>query len=415
MIIGMIYGENRPFPPDIRVEKEISALCLVAGYRVKVLTRQLPETAPRREVLIQDLAEVVRIPVRETSSKIVKILNKLQMYEQAWKPALKEFIRNEAPAVLHVHDLLMVPVVLHVASHYGIPVIADLHENMPAAMRAWRSNLPTMQKLRLAFVYNYHLMRWHEARALKRCARVIVVVPEASKRLYQYGISKEKIVVVSNTEDESTFRFRPEDADPQIVARYKPYWVISYVGGMGPHRGLDTVLRGISFLQSSIPNLRLLIVGANAQDRRQIESQVMQLGIGKHVEIIGWQPFSKVNSYVTASDVCLVPHNDFEHTQTTVPHKLFQYMICGKPILVSDCRPLARIINETKAGIIFKANDSEDVARKLRYMHQHPDQLREMGINGQKAALGQYAWRNDAARLVEMYKGLETTIFKPKA
>ena len=44
MHIGMIYGENRPFPPDIRVEKEIKALSTV-GHDVTVLAKRIPHSA----------------------------------------------------------------------------------------------------------------------------------------------------------------------------------------------------------------------------------------------------------------------------------------------------------------------------------------------------------------------------------
>ncbi len=85
-------------------------------------------------------------------------------------------------------------------------------------------------------------------------------------------------------------------------------------------------------------------------------------------------------------------------------------MICSKPVLVSSCRPLERIINETRSGLVFEANNSGSFARQLLYMHQHPDQLNEMGVNGHKAAMGPYAWRHDVARLVEMYNELEAVI-----
>ena len=52
------------------------------------------------------------------------------------------------------------------------------------------------------------------------------------------------------------------------------------------------------------------------------------------------------------------PHEDFEHTQTTVPHKLFQYMMGRKTVLVSDCAPLKRIIGDNEAGYVFKAGGS---------------------------------------------------------
>ena len=109
-----------------------------------------------------------------------------------------------------------------------------------------------------------------------------------------------------------------------------------------------------------------------------------------------------------ASDVCLVPHNDFEHTQTTIPHKLFQYMICGKPVLVSDCKPLKRIVEKANSGKIFKANDSKHLASVIEEMYHNKESLIEYGKKGQRMALNEFSWKHDAKRLVDVYKLIET-------
>ncbi len=82
-------------------------------------------------------------------------------------------------------------------------------------------------------------------------------------------------------------------------------------------------------------------------------------------------------------------------------------MICGKPVLVSDCKPLKRIMEQAKAGAIFRANDEKDLATTLLHMAAHPEELVEMGLNGQKAALGPLSWKKDAKKLVDLYYSLK--------
>ena len=148
-------------------------------------------------------------------------------------------------------------------------------------------------------------------------------------------------------------------------------------------------------------------MGAKNNDRQQITKMAHRHGVENIIDIIDWQPSDKVNSYIFSSKVCLVPHNDFEHTQTTVPHKLFQYMICSKPVLVSSCRPLERIVNETRSGLVFDANNSNDLAKKMIELYLKPEQAAIMGQNGFHAALGSYAWHHDAKRLIQMYRELD--------
>ncbi|UCE23175.1 MAG: glycosyltransferase family 4 protein [Candidatus Zixiibacteriota bacterium] len=399
----MIHIDGKGFPPDIRIQKEADALTS-QGFEVYVLTLKSNQTQPAFEQLCPNL--FTRRIDRVSPFLLSKLLSKFTLITPSYCQEIVDFVSDYRLRALHVHDFKFVPTVLMAARRFNIPVIADLHENMPAALRAYRSGSPPAEKLKRYVLDNDRIWRYHERRYLPQCDRVIVVVPEAVERLSSYGIPESKVKIVSNTEDESTFEFDPADFNKEIIEKYASQWVVSYIGGIGPHRGIDTVLAGVPLARSEIENFRLVIVGATGNQKQALERVAAKLGIEDSVEIIGWQPFDKVNSYVLASQVCLVPHNDFEHTQTTVPHKLFQYMICGKPVLVSDCRPLARIVGDTDAGYIFRANDATDFARRLTHIHRHPEQAHAKGQSGRLAALGPYAWRHDAARLVEMYTDL---------
>ena len=405
----MIYGENRPFPPDIRIEKEISALCS-AGHQISVLASRIPKNAPVEEALVPHRAVVRRITI--TQPTLIERLSQVFLLQYPnWIEHLENFIKRYSPDLLHVHDLYLLPTTLRASRRHGLPVIADLHENLPAARRAYRSAQKPLQRLISAIIYNYHLWRWHEARALRKCAKCIVVVPEAAQRLYKYGIPKGKVVIVSNTEDETTFQIKPDGIDPEIVSRFSSHWTVSYIGGQGPHRGLDTTIRAIPQAAKEIPNLLLIIVGVDKNNCNRLMDLIKRNGAANWVDVIEWQPFDRIKSFISASQVCLVPHNNFEHTQTTVPHKLFQYMICGKPVIVSDCKPLSRIVNEAQCGLVFKAGHSTDLAKKLVKLYNEPQLSGKMGANGMSSALGPYAWRHDAKRLTDMYIGLSTESF----
>jgi glycosyltransferase involved in cell wall biosynthesis len=400
----MILINERGFPPDIRVAKEAKSLSQ-GGHKVFILCRANSINDEGEEFLDDLGATVVRMHV-DDSNFFTKLCYALLLFNIPWENIINIFIDRFKLEALHVHDLFAVPVVLRTKKH-GLHLIADLHENMPAAMRSYRSSDMLFMRFLKSLVWNYHWMRYRESVCLKKFDRIVTVVPEASERIVNYGINKNKIFEISNTEDESTFNFELDSVDSGIMSRYKNNWVVSYIGGIGPHRGMDTTLKAVSVVGNKIPGFKCIVVGANNERiRRDLEKLCSSLKVSEFVEIIGWVPFNKVNSYVMASNVCLVPHNNFEHTHTTVPHKLFQYMICKRSVLVSDCAPLKRIVLDSGCGKIFRANDYLDMADKLIWMYEHPDELKKMGYLGHKFALGKYSWRHDSQTLNLMYKEL---------
>ncbi|HBZ37283.1 MAG TPA: hypothetical protein DEO59_01995 [Balneola sp.] len=407
MNIGVVLDYERDWPPGIRAEKQSIAFA-EAGHEVFVFTPKYKKELPDSEFNEELQSTIWRASVDKTQSSYLKTaIRALTIYDGRYLEPIKEFIKANDIQVLHVHDIWLIPVSQNAAKEFDIPVVADLHENMPAAMVAARSEMSLFKKIIHGFFWNYRLMRWHERRMLKKCIHNFVVAEEATDRLIEYGTDSDKISVVSNTEDETTFDFKSDTADPMIVERYTNNFMCSYVGTIGAHRGLDTVLKAISECTESIPNLKLVIVGADATSKEKIRSEIERYNISDWVELYGWLPFEKVQSYIKASDVCLVPHNDFEHTQTTIPHKLFQYMICSKPVLVSDCKPLKRVVSDSNCGLIFQASNHSSFANKLIEMYVNRSKLNEFGENGRASALGKYAWRNDAKVLKEVYSKIQ--------
>jgi glycosyltransferase involved in cell wall biosynthesis len=252
------------------------------------------------------------------------------------------------------------------------------------------------------------LKRWkkYENDCLNRVEHIIVVVDEAKERVINdYGISESKVTIVSNTEDVDFFENLK--LDPNLIDSYKDYFVITYVGGFGPHRGLDVPVKAMPILKEKIPNVRLLLVGEGG-NRAELERLASDLGVSQSVEFTGWQHFDLMPSYISLSDICLVPHHSNPHTDSTIPHKIFQYMLMGKPVVVSTCKPLARIVNETQAGLVFESGNSDDFARVCLELLD-ADKRKQFGENGRQAVLTKYNWENTGEDLIKVYENIRNT------
>lgn len=413
MKIGMVLL-GTGFPPDIRVEKECREL-VRAGHRIVLLTERKKGEQEVDDTFMLDM-RIIRSEI-PAESPLFQLLSLSFFTLIRWKhiDAIRNFIISERPDALHVHDLSFLPTVLRVLTKEGlhIPVIADLHENMPAAKVAYRSDTPPLEWLARFIIFNYRIWRWHERRALSRCDKVVVVVPEAMPRIRSYGIPDDRIVVVSNTESESTFPVYQDRIDREVITKYEGTFTVSYIGGIGAHRGLKTVIRAAGLLASSIPEFKLLIIGAKPEDKNLIHRYMTRYkvtGLSDRIEIIQWIPFGKVVSYIAVSSVCLVPHENLEHTNTTIPHKLFQYMLAGRPVLVSDCAPLKRVVGDNGIGFVFKAGDPVDFAEKVRYIRDNPGEAANKVRKAKTMALGDFSWVQDAKRLTDLYRNLERNI-----
>ena len=335
----------------------------------------------RLDVLPAAFAKFLRLPV---------------FFNPIWVVSLLKVIKAERINVLHVHDLPLAPLATLIGKLLSIPVIYDMHENYPAAMTVWAQRLSWFQRAvknpKIAVLLNRFVLKYAD--------RVIVVVEEQRDNLINSGITGSKIFLVGNTVDIDEFLDLP--VDQEIQRRYSRYFVILYVGSFAIDRGLETAINAMKYVLKDISNARLMLVGSgkNFADLQKLSNEE---GMNDAVEFVGWVPFSKVASYMAASSICIIPQPSNAANDSTIPHKLFQYMLLEKPVLVSDAAPLKRIVNECRCGEVFRSNDPKDFARAVVLTAKSSVAY---GANGRKCVFENYNWAQTSRSLIELYHSL---------
>jgi len=395
MRIGMVLNHRIP-PPDIRVEKEAKTL-LGAGHEVHLLLEGAP--GQEREERYKGMSLVRGVAMSPLRDKYHRYTFNFTFRDRMWRRAIGDFAVSREVDALHVHDLPFMREAVSIGKSLGLPVVADLHENYPAGLQVWYES-----SLKKRTIYNFDRWARYEREILKEVDAVIVVIDESKERLLRLGLPEDRIFVVPNT---ASREGGTTPIDVEVVDRYRGRFVITYIGGFAPHRGLDTVVRAMPAVRARVPEVRLLLVGdRNERYRRYLERLAEESGCADAVEMTGWQPFEKIWSYIEASDVCLVPHARNPHTDTTIPHKIFQYMSLSKPIIVSDCPPLRRVVEDSGGGRWFTYDDPADLAAKIIELHGSEGIRRRMGEAGRRAFLDRYNWDSTSGGLLRLYERL---------
>ncbi len=378
------------FPPDIRVENEAKSL-VEAGHQVVVAcyTR-----GKKKEFEYLNRIKIYR---RKISSFIYKSsvgCLKFPYYFNFWKKFLTDLFQKEKFDVIHIHDLPLAKVGHEFKKKYKRPLILDLHENWPALLRISSHTNTILGRL----ISSNSQWINYERDMIRLSDKLIVVVEEAKERLIKAGISREKIFVVSNTLNLSGFLLPDITSDKDFVTLF-------YAGGINRHRGIQTVLIALKKVTNKKSNIRLWLLGDGSYKDELIKS-VNKLGIQNYVNFFGWKSLNEMIELLARADITLIPHNKSDHTDTTIPHKLFQYMYAGKPIIASNCAPVERIIKETNSGLIYSYNDSNHLADCIYSLADNKNMYFDMHKNGRKWVIDKYNWDTDKKYLLRLYDNL---------
>ncbi|PSP39510.1 glycosyltransferase WbuB [Halobacteriales archaeon QH_7_65_31] len=396
MRVGMLLRGT--YPDDIRVRKEAAAL-QEAGHEVYLLCLAGEGVEPATV----DGVAIERIDWDGYRASI-RALNRASYlfgsFDGIWFRRARRFAAVHGIDVLHVHDLPLVRTGLRVArSLGGIPVVADLHENYPAAMAQYRSERSLFERVRARLLRPVSRIERAEREAVREADAVVTVVEEARDHYVEdCDGDPDRVHVVSNTVDLDRIDAMEQTPVPEDVP---DGFVVSYVGAFGPHRGIETLIRALPETPDAV-SLLLVGAGSEASDRR-LRRLAASEGVADRVTFTGWVEFEDVPRYIAASDLATVPHRETDHTATTVPHKLFQYMALETPVLVTDVGPLGRIVRETEAGVVVPPEDSAAVAAEIAGLLGA--ERTDYGENGRRAVETRYSWARDGERLRQVYDG----------
>lgn len=250
-------------------------------------------------------------------------------------------------------------------------------------------------------IYPSRWKKW-EQKLVDKYDKVIVVTEEAKQDLIQnYSTEDKKIIVIPNSVQPS-FYTQPQ-IDDKLINRFNERFSLFYFGDTGVRRGLETAIRSLPSLKKDIPNILLIIVGQSKSDA-YLKRMVEELKLKDHVAFEGFKNEALLQSYITASSVCISPLLRNIHHDTTYANKIFQYMSLAKPQVVSDCPAQKRIIEKAKCGLVHTANNTEDFAEKILMLYQDKNLHQQLGENGAAFIHDEFNQRLMSKEMIDFYK-----------
>jgi glycosyltransferase involved in cell wall biosynthesis len=367
-----------------------------AGHDVVLLCNNYGKHDGQRERVAG--LEVERLWPTFRSRAVNKILKFPIFLNPLWFAQLIALVQRRQIDAIHVIDVPLAPAALAIGRAFRIPVVMDMWENYPEALKGW-----AQRDWKVRLFKNPAVARAVEKFVTPRLDHIFVVVEEQRERLISEGVTPERISVVTNAIDVDMFTRGGPSADTPLDDDSGIYKLL-YVGFITVERGLDDIIRSLRIIKQQGLPVRLYIAGSGNYEP-VLRALAASEDVADLVRFTGFVPFEQIQFYIAKSDVCLIPHVRSKFIDTTMPNKLFQYMLMSKPVLVSDAKPLARVVRECACGFVFESGNPDSAAAAIRaaYNARHDPSL---GRRAQQAVLDKYTWDRAARPLVDYYDGL---------
>lgn len=285
------------------------------------------------------------------------------------------------PTMAHFHDPELIPVGL-LLKCFGIKVIYDVHENVPDQILSKTYLSPSVAKLASKCAA---MMEWIAARTFDA---LILAVPMPGRRF-----RGAKMVVVQN------FPIHGELASDTAIPYNERRMAACYVGGVSRIRGMLEIIRSLEFVKHS--DKKLLLGGPIEQP--ELEAEAVLLSGWHQTTSYGRVSRIQVAEILAQSRVGLVTLHPVGNYLRSYPVKLFEYMICGLPVIVSDFPYWREILAGVDCAIFVDPLDPKAIGEAIQWIFDNPAEAEAMGKRGRQAVLEKFNWDSEGRKLVDLY------------
>lgn len=381
MSSNILFVYKEEYPWDIRVEKITQSL--KHQYDVSILCRNTKKE-PIREVI--EGVTIYRLPKLSLVPDILrKTLNFTLFINPIWAFKLFTTIIKTKSKLVIVRDLPLMPITILICKILRRKVIFDMAECYPLMYESYAQF--KKQSFTEKVFKNSKAAKYIENISVKYADYIWVMIEESRNRFIHLPEIINKTSIVSNTPILDTEKTGATHSGTDLR--------IAYVGFLTPLRGLDILIRAIAIYISNASggsNIRLDIVG-KGEARNDLIELVESLKLEEHVFIHGWLEQRDVDNILKNANIGTLTYRVCSHWNHTIPNKIFDYMLCGLPVIATDVIPIERILSAEKCGLVGK-EDPASIAQCLVQLRD-PTVRQLLGENGRNAIIARYNWNNE--------------------
>jgi glycosyltransferase involved in cell wall biosynthesis len=249
--------------------------------------------------------------------------------------------------------------------------VRDLWPEAPIQMGALRN--PLLRRLARAlerFVY-------------RRARRLIGLSPGIRAGMVAAGAPADRVALVPNAADLDLFAPGPSPD------RFR----VSYFGTMGEANDLGAAIEAARL----VDDVEFVLMGdgkRRAELERAAPANVTFAGPGATKE--------EVARLAARSSACLTLFKDVPVLATNSPNKLFDTFAAGRPAIVNMDGWMRELVERNESGLYVRAGDARDLADKIAWLRDHPEEGARMGRNARALAEREFGRDELAARALSV-------------
>jgi len=212
----------------------------------------------------------------------------------------------------------------------------------------------------------------------------------------KYGLCNHKYAVWSSGVD--TRFFKPQSHE----GPNDPFRMI-YHGKVAKNRGIHNIIKALVGLEGY--NIEFNLLGSGKETHKLID-MAKKLNVEDYVNFHELVPHREVPYFINKSDIGILPFPDLPGWNTSSPIKLFEYLACGKPVIVTRIPAHLSVLKEKRFAFWAENSSPERLREAILRSYENRHLFCHMGEEARKYVVHSFDWEVQLLKLRKFLVGL---------
>jgi len=360
--IGMVcpYGWDSPGGVQTHI-RELTRHLIDEGHQVSVFAPVTNEESIQEDWLV-NAGKPISIPVNGSVARV--------LFGPIASSRVKQWIAQGDFDLLHLHEPAIPSLSLLACSAATGPMVGTFHVSSPKQKAIYAIG-PILEPI-----------------VEKLTARI--AVSESARKTLKEHFDTNAVVIPNGIEG-------AQYANAQPTIHWRNPNTLGFIGRFEePRKGLQVLLAALPIIARFIPDVRILIAGPGDGDEFV---KGLDVGLRNRIVFLGFLTDQEKASLLKSIDIYVAPNTGGESFGII----LTEALSAGTPVVASDIPAFKAVLENGDAGLLFKNEDSSDLAKVLIGLLRDSEKQKQLSNRG-KLSSQKYDWQVVAEQILTVYE-----------
>ena len=169
-----------------------------------------------------------------------------------------------------------------------------------------------------------------------------------------------------------------------------------YHGKVARNRHIQNVIKALYILRDY--EIEFSVIGS-IEEMSELKDLTHKLKLRDRIYFHPVVPHKEIPDYISRMDLGILPFPDWPGWNTSSPIKLFEYLACGKPVIVTKIPALFNLLEGKNFAFWADTSSPKDLSKAILNALSSKKHFKKLGREARDFILKNYSWERELSKL----------------